>query len=57
MRGTDILSLPKPATTTYGLNSFGYMAAKFWNALPNKLRALLTVHDFILAIRQYTLIH
>ena len=57
MRGTDILSLPKPATTTYGLNSFGYMAAKFWNALPNKLRALLTLHDFILAIRQYTLIN
>ena len=36
---------------------FFSMAAKFWNALPNKLRALLTVHDFILAIRQYTLIN
>ena len=35
MRGTDILSLPKPVTTSYGLNSFSYTAAKFWKALPD----------------------
>ena len=35
MRDTDILSLPKPVTTSYGLNSFSYTAAKFWNALPD----------------------
>ena len=40
MRGTDILSLSKPVTTFYGLNSFSYTAAKFWNALPDKLRTL-----------------
>jgi len=45
-RGTDILSLPKPVTTTYGLNYFSYTAAKFWNALPDKLRTLSSLHDF-----------
>ena len=29
MRGTDIVSLPKPVTTTCGLNYFSYTAAKF----------------------------
>ena len=32
---SEILSLPKPVTTSYGLNSFSYTAAKFWNALPD----------------------
>ena len=49
--------LPKPITTTYGLNYFSYTAAKFWNALPDKLRALSPLHDFILAIRRYRLIN
>ena len=31
LKGTDILSLPKPATTTYGLHSFKYYAVKLWN--------------------------
>ena len=57
MRGTDILSLSKPVTTTYGLNSFSYTAAKFRNALPDKLRTLSSLHDFILAIRLYRLIN
>ena len=30
-----ILSLCKPATTTYGLNFFRYLASKKWNSLPN----------------------
>ena len=34
-RRTNILSLCKPATTTYGLNSFRYFASKKWNSLPN----------------------
>ena len=51
MRGTDIFSLPKHVTTFYHLNSFSYTAAKFWNALPDKLRTLSSLHDFILAIR------
>ena len=46
IRGTDILSLPKPVTTFYGLNSFSYTAAKFWNAFPDKLRTLSSLNDF-----------
>ena len=57
MRGTDILSLPKPFTSFYGLNSFSYTAAKFWNALPDKLRTLSSLHDFSLTIRRYRLIN
>ena len=57
MRGTDILSPRKPVTTFCSLNSFSYTAAKFWNALPDKLRTLSSLHDFILAIRRYRLIN
>ena len=42
-RGTDILSLCKPVTTTYGLNSFRYFAAKNWNSLPNNVRSESTL--------------
>lgn len=47
MRRTNILSLPKPCTTAYGLNSFTHTAAKFWNVLPDRLRAISCVNDFI----------
>jgi len=33
-RGSDILSFPKPSTTSYGLNYFRYVASKLWNSLP-----------------------
>ena len=33
LHGNYILSLSKPKTTTYGLNSFSYFSAKQWNAL------------------------
>ena len=35
LKDTDILSLPKPATTTYGLHSFKYYAVKLWYSLPD----------------------
>ena len=38
LRGKYILSLSKPKTTTYGLNSFSYFSAKQWNALPDFFR-------------------
>jgi hypothetical protein len=38
LRGTNILSLPKPVSTTYGLHSFRYLAAKTWNLLPDTIR-------------------
>ena len=38
-RGKHILELPKVNTTTYGLKSWRYTAAKIWNALPDQFRA------------------
>lgn len=39
MRGTNILTLFRPVSTTYGINSLSYTAAKYWNALPDNLTA------------------
>ena len=39
-RRTNILSLCKPVTTTYDLNSFRYFASKNWNSLRNNVRDL-----------------
>ena len=38
LRRNYILSLSKPKTTTYGLNSFPYFSAKQRNALPDFFR-------------------
>lgn len=38
LRGNYILSLRKPRTTSYGLNSFLYFSAKLWNTLPDYIR-------------------
>jgi len=38
LRGTYILTLPVLKTTTYGLYSFSYHAAKLWNSLPDFVR-------------------
>ena len=38
LRGNYILTLPVPKTTTYGLHSFSYHAAKLWNLLPDFVR-------------------
>ena len=32
LRGTNVLVLPKPKTTTYGLNSVRYATARYWNS-------------------------
>ena len=39
LRAKHILELPKVNTTTYGLKSWRYTAAKIWNALPDQFRA------------------
>ena len=38
LRGNYILEMPKSKTTTFGLHSFAYLAAKEWNSLPNFIR-------------------
>ena len=40
LRGTNILSLPKPSTTTYGLNSFSY------SSLPDHFRKTVDYSEF-----------
>ena len=39
LRGNNTLTLPVPKTTTYGLHSFSYHAAKQWNLLPDSMRS------------------
>ena len=43
IRGHNILCLPKPLTTFYGINSFSYLATISWNSLPDHHR---TISDF-----------
>ena len=43
LRGHNMLCLPKPSTTSYGINSFSYSAATSWNSLPDHYR---TISDF-----------
>ena len=40
------LSLPKPSTTTYGLNSFSYSSVKYWNSLPDHFRKTVDYSEF-----------
>ena len=46
-RRTNILSLCKPITTSYGLNSFRYFATKTWNSLPNNVKSKPTLTSFL----------
>ena len=39
LRGKHILQIPKVNTTTYGLKSWQYQAAKLWNSLPDTAKA------------------
>ena len=46
LRGKHILELPKVNTTTYGLKSWRYTAAKIWNALPDQFRTANKIGTF-----------
>ena len=37
LRGTNTLQLPRVNTTSYGKNSFKFLAAKLWNTLNDDL--------------------
>ena len=45
LRGTHVLTLSKPRTTTSGLDSFSYLSAQQWNDLSDELTNS-TSHDF-----------
>jgi len=46
LRGKHFLELLKVNTTTYGLKSLRYTAAKIWNALPDQFRAANKIGTF-----------
>ena len=52
LRSTNILSLPKPLTTTYSLLSFKYYTAKLWNSFPDKTRTSISLTEFKRQLRQ-----
>ena len=39
LRGTHMLTLSKPRTTTFGLHSFSCFSAQQWNDLPDELKS------------------
>ena len=45
LRGTHMLTLSKPRTTTYGPHSFSYFSDQQWNDLRDELRNC-TYNDF-----------
>ena len=45
-RYTNLLELPRPKSTRFGINSFHYQAAKLWNALPDDARKIKDFDSF-----------
>ena len=56
LRGDYILSLPKPKSTTYGLNSVRYIGPKLWNSIPNMFRNITNYKSFKRSISQVDLV-
>ena len=52
LRGKNILTLPIPRTTNYGLECNRYQAAKVWNSLPDSMRTMTSFKDFKKAIKE-----
>ena len=53
LRGDYILNLPKVNSTKNGLKTWRYNAAKQWNSLPNKIRAMTSRKEFSKHIRAF----
>ena len=45
LRGNNVLNLPEPRRTTYGLESIKYEAEKLWNSLADPLRLTISIED------------
>ena len=56
LRGHNILCLPKPLTTSYGINSFSYLAAISWNYLPDYHRTISYFTSLLLSTRYNNLL-
>ena len=44
--GNNVLILPEPRTTSYGLESIKYDAAKQSNSLTDDIRGIISLNDF-----------
>ena len=45
LRGNNVLSLPEPRTTTYGLESIKCETEKLWNLLTDDMRLTISIED------------
>ena len=52
LRGNNILTLPVPRTTNYGLECIRYQAAQIWNSLPDSMRTMTSFKYFKKAIKE-----
>ena len=52
LRGNNILTLPKPRTTNYGLECIRNQAAKIWNSLPDNMNTITFFKDFKTVIKK-----
>lgn len=46
LRGQNIFCLPKPSTISYGINFLIYLAAKYWNSLPDHYHTFSDFNSF-----------
>ena len=51
--GKSMLTLPEPRTTSYGLESIKYEAAKHWNSLSDSIRTTTSLKEFKRAIKKH----
>ena len=52
-RYTNLLTIPGVRTVKYGKNSFSFMAAKVWNALPEEARRATSFNSFKTIIKSW----
>ena len=52
-RYTNLLGLPRPKSTRFGINSFRCQAAKLWNALPDDSRKITDFDSFRAFIKDW----
>ena len=55
LRGTNKLVIPRKKTTNFGLKSTTFIGAKVWNSLPDELRSMIILKEFINAVRELNL--
>ena len=52
LRGTNVLTLPRFNTVTYGKKSFRYLGPKIWSSLPDNIKAADNIVIFRKSIRK-----